>query len=269
MKFVYFFSSLYLFYHVQLQKKLSPYFELVQILINELPEYNKTRGGHHFEGLNIKIELVIEQIKQTMNETIVFSDATVFVNERTCKNLPSFLLSYAKYDLVFIKEPIPETVDSFNLNIGMMQIKSSPQTLIFFEDVLKEMQSGKAIFNHDQYIVNRFLPNYNLTYSTFEESFIYCNMYNVSNTGFIVYKSFIASGGGDRLYHYNQRIQLYRDNFLIDNETYNTWFITAKSQNKSTAGSQVLKHTTVTQKTDKQTNKQARKTKKSGWFGRD
>jgi hypothetical protein len=72
MKFIYFYSPVYEFYnfHIASRIKNLPYFVLTPLLINDV--INKVPNRHHFEGINIKIELIIEEIKKNIGDTIVF-----------------------------------------------------------------------------------------------------------------------------------------------------------------------------------------------------
>jgi hypothetical protein len=213
MKFVYFYSPSYEFYHHQFQEKITPHFTTVPLLIEDIKE-NENKKTHHFNGLTIKIELIIDQIEKEMSTTIIFSDATVFINEKESGNLESFIDNYKDYDICFIKEE-----DVFN--IGFMKINCNKKTLSFFENVLNVMKSGKH--THDQAAVNYLLPESGLKYTTFDENIIYCPGFDHSKKNFIVYKSFIKNE--NKVSNFNQRIQNFYDNKLIDEDVYKKYFI--------------------------------------------
>jgi hypothetical protein len=67
-KFIFFYSPLYEFYNQHLHETLDNYFDLEPILINDLP--NDKYKHTFFGGVSIKIELIIEKIKQNMNNFI-------------------------------------------------------------------------------------------------------------------------------------------------------------------------------------------------------
>lgn len=214
MKFVYFYSPFYEFYHDQFQEKITPHFTTVPLLIEDIKE-NENKKDHHFNGLTIKIELIIDQIEKEMGTTIIFSDATVFINEKECENLESFIDNYKEYDICFIKEG----GDVFN--IGFMKINCNQKTLSFFENVLNLMKDGEH--THDQAAVNHLLPDSGLKYTTFDDNIIYCPGFDHSKTNFIVYKSFIKNE--NKVSNFNQRIQNFYDNKLIDEDVYKKYFI--------------------------------------------
>ena len=104
MKFIYFYSPSYSFYREHITENLNKTFELVPILIEDIREQ---KTGHHFDGLTIKIELVIENIKNNLNNIIIFSDATIFVNKNNVKKLKDYIYILGNsHDLLFIKENI-------------------------------------------------------------------------------------------------------------------------------------------------------------------
>jgi hypothetical protein len=216
MKFIYFYSPFYVFFHNQIQYKLSPYFTCVPLLINDILE-NKDSNIHHFNGLTIKLELIIEQIQKEFGSTIIFSDATVFINETTCMLLESFINNYIDYDICFIKEN-----DIFN--IGFMKINCNDNTISFFKNCLNIMKNGE--YSHDQGAVNYLLPNSGLKYTTFDENIIYCDSFDASKNNYIIYKSFIKNV--NKINNFNQRIQNFYDNKLIDENTYNDNYIKEK-----------------------------------------
>jgi hypothetical protein len=65
MIFVYFYSKGYEFYHNHIQKNLSNVFQLHPIFVEEFPERKKDSDHfHHFAGITLKVELVIDCIKK-------------------------------------------------------------------------------------------------------------------------------------------------------------------------------------------------------------
>ena len=171
MKFVYFYSPTFQFYHEHLQSVLAPYFSLIPILIEDLPVVHIPflTKGHHFDGLAIKMQLVFTQILNHMNESIVFSDATIFINKGTARYLLSFFQRYNGYDLTLIKE------STNTHNIGVLRITCNKRTLQFFKTVLDIMKlKNNRRISHDQAAVNYLLPLSELNFTLFDDGVIYC-----------------------------------------------------------------------------------------------
>lgn len=220
-KLYYFYSSIYVFYHEHIQSRLSNYVELNPIMIEDIKEYS---GDHQFTGLTIKLDLLIEAILQNMGETIIFSDATIFVHHENNSKFEEYIMQYKDYDLVFIDESANKIY-----NIGFITIKCSEKTLNFFKDALEIMNTKQR--NHDQASINFLLnpfgiyshkkPDLNVT--VYGEK-IYCDYFRESRrNNFIIYKSFISNR--NKIDNFNQRIQNFYNNRLIDKETYDKWFI--------------------------------------------
>ena len=219
MKFIYFYSPFYEFYHDQFQEKITPHFESVPLVIDDIKESdNKSGNVHHFDGLTIKIELIINQIKNELGTNIIFSDATCFINKETIHDLEKFINSYNDYDICFIKE------EGNVFNIGFMKINCNNKTLSFFNKVLQEMKNVKI--THDQACKNSLLPTSDLKYTTFDENIIYCSNFDPSKKKFIVYKSFIKNN--NKIDNFNQRIQNFYDNKLIDESVYKKYYVKAE-----------------------------------------
>jgi hypothetical protein len=212
MKFIYFYSNLYLFYHEHIQENLKNYFELVPILIDDI---KPIKGTHHFEGQTIKIELLIEQVYKNLTKTIIFSDATIFINSNNSHKLYDYIQNYKNYDMCFIKE-------GDNYNIGFIKINCNPYTLHFFKMALEILQEN--YFKWDQDAVN-FLLKHELNflkYTTYDDK-IYCGSFNKdSKNDFLIYKSFIGNSG-NKIKNYNSRIINFYNNELIDVEIFKKW----------------------------------------------
>ena len=56
MKFIYFYSPFYIFFHEQIQKSIPIYFTCIPLLIDDILE-TENSNKHHFDGLTIKLEL--------------------------------------------------------------------------------------------------------------------------------------------------------------------------------------------------------------------
>lgn len=213
MKFIYFYSPLYEFYNEHIQQRLSKYFELIGLTIDDVSIKNS--NGHHFSGHTIKIELLIDQIKQNTGSFIIFSDATIFINSKNSSKLKEYLSNYDS-DIVFINE-----FQNNCYNIGMMLIKCGQDTLNFFSEVLENLQNNS--FNHDQACVNSLIKSNKLKHCSFGEE-IYCCSYFLEErrNEFIIYKSFIQNTG-NLISNYNQRIENFYKLELINSYEYNKW----------------------------------------------
>jgi hypothetical protein len=215
MRFVYFYSPTYLFFHEHIQERLKDQFDLVPILIDDIRECYD--GQHVFTGLTIKLELVIESIQKYWNETIIFSDATIFINAKNSHLLKDYVKQYDNYDIMFVDESVNKI-----FNIGFLTIKCNSTTLNFFKDALESFPK----YNHDQATINYLLqdPKYSdLKFAVYDKQ-IYCDYFREDlRESFIIYKSFITHGL--RKHNYNQRLDIFYAKGLIDNETYYKWRI--------------------------------------------
>ena len=215
LKMYYFYSKSYLFYHEHIQERLSQTIDLKSIEIEDIKE---NPGGHHFRGLTIKIELVIDAIRKNLGETIVFSDATIFVHSENGAKLNDYLKQFNEYDLVLIDEPYNKL-----FNIGFLTIKCNDKTLQFFKAAL-DLIITKQI-DHDQPAINHLL-NTNTTdlkFTTYDNK-IYCDFFREKwRNEFIIYKSFINNCSKKN--NFNQRIELFYNLKLIDKNTFDTWYI--------------------------------------------
>jgi len=219
MKFVYFYSNTYEFYNYYIKSCIENLesFDITPIIINDV--INTDSSKHHFCGINIKIELIIEEIKQNIGETIVFSDATIFINNKNISKLYEYLNNYRE-DLVFINE-----FQNNCYNIGFILIKCNKQTQEFFEKVLYLLNTKQ--FTHDQACINHLIKNNNfpnISVNVFGKE-IYCGYYFIEEEreNFIIYKSFI-NNTGNLIDNYNLRIKHFYDLKLIDEKTYNIWY---------------------------------------------
>ena len=101
MKFVYFYSDLYEYYNNHIQEHLNSVFDLEAIKIDNL----SCNGGHTFwGGVSIKIDLIIEKIKENMGNPIIFTDATIFINSNNVNQLVDFFSEYLNNDICFTDE---------------------------------------------------------------------------------------------------------------------------------------------------------------------
>ena len=216
MHFLYFYSPFYAFYHDHLTETLGPHFDLEPQLIEDITE-KEDKTKHHFDGLTIKIDLILAAIQKYMGEIIVFSDATIFVNKEKSHELKDFFLQYQDYDLVFINEYI--TDDIIQYNVGMIQIKCSEKTLDFFNRVLERMKNTTD--THDQDAINR-EPKDNLRHTRFDSDRIFCQYFREDKRhDYLIWKTFITNRG--KVSNFNQRLDQFYEKQLISTETYHKY----------------------------------------------
>jgi hypothetical protein len=212
-KFIFFYSPLYEFYNQHLHETLDNYFDLEPILINDLP--NDKYKHTFFGGVSIKIELIIEKIKKNMNNFIIFSDATIFVNQNNAHLLQEFINKYKNNDLCFADN------DRIGYcNIGFILINCNLKTLSFFEGVLSDL---KKYNDWDQNIVNLHLNNNNnLKVDTFDYTKILCGWdfdHEYKDT-YLIFKSFIHHEPNINI-NFNKRLEIFYKSGLIDETEYN------------------------------------------------
>ena len=141
MKFIYFYSPLYDYYHKHISSTLSNHFEVDPIYIDDIQPKN---GHTFFFGVSVKIDILIQKIKENLGDYILFSDATIFINEKTVNNLVPFFECYKENDLTFVDE-------NETKNIGLILVKCNEETLLFFEKCLHVLKSTQG---WDQHVIN-------------------------------------------------------------------------------------------------------------------
>ena len=212
-KFIFFYSPLYNYYHNHLLTNLTPYFEVEPILINDLNNNNK--GHTFFGGVSIKIELIIQKIKENFNNFIIFSDATIFVNSHNVHLLSEFFDTYKNNDLCFANND-----GNGYFNIGIILINCNQNTLSFFEQVLYILTSNKG---WDQDVINKHLQKQNnLLVSVFNKEKILCGWeFNKDfKDTFFIFKSFIHHDS-NIIKNFNKRLKIFYDAQLISNDEFN------------------------------------------------
>jgi len=211
MKFIYFYSELYEYYNKHIYQNLNKIFELDAIKIDNL---NNNSSHTFFGGVTIKIELILQKIKENMGNSIIFTDATIFINSNNINELVDFFNKYLENDLCFA-----DNDGKGYYNIGIILIKCNINTLIFFENVLTDLSN-----NHgwDQDVINKHLINKNnLKVTTFDRTKIYCNwdFYPSYKNTYLIYKSFINHDKNINK-NFNKRLDIFKKNELISNEEY-------------------------------------------------
>jgi hypothetical protein len=212
MKFIYFYSELYEYYNKHIHENLNKVFELEAIKIDNLKN-----NGHHtfFGGVSIKIELILKKIKENMGNSIIFTDATIFINSNNVNELVDFFHNYLENDLCFA-----DNDGHGYYNIGIMLIKCNIKTLTFFENVLTDLTNTHG---WDQHVINsHLLNNKNLKVNTFNRTKIYCHWdFNPSyKYTYLIYKSFIHHDKNINK-NFNMRLDIFKKHELITNEEYN------------------------------------------------
>jgi len=212
MKFIFFYSQIYEFYYNHINKNISEIFDVEAIKINDL----KNQGYHTFHnGISIKIELIIEKIKENFGNIILFTDATIIINSNNVNQLKDFFNKYSDNDLCFADNNI-----NFHYNIGIILIKCNEKTISFFENVLIDLINDKG---WDQGVVNKHLKNnYDLKIYKFDKEKIYCG-YNFNpkyKDTFLIYKSFIQHDKNINI-TFNNRFDIFKKYGLITDKEYN------------------------------------------------
>jgi hypothetical protein len=231
MKFIYFYSDIYEFYHNHLQKTLQDHFELSPIKIDDI---STNPLGHTFSnGVSIKIELIIKSIEENMNMSIIFTDATIFINAKNTSQLETYIQQYntPNIDLCFA-----DNLGHDQYNIGFILIQCNEKTLAFFKKVLDELNTKKG---WDQAVINQYLRDANdanvgtfshLRVSKFDHR-IHCGWsFNpLYKDSFYVFKSFIYHKN-DKVANFNQRIDIFFKSGLINATEYNNTIIKENTQ---------------------------------------
>lgn len=212
MKFIYFYSKLYEYYNNHIHNNINSIFDLEAIKIDDLQNNN---GHTFFGGVSIKIELIIQKIKENMGNSIIFTDATIFINSNNINELYDFFYKYIDNDLCFA-----DNDGKGYYNIGIILINCNIKSLTFFENILIDLTNSCG---WDQEIINNHLQNNtNLKINTFNREKIYCNWnFNPSykNT-FLIYKSFISHDKNINK-NFNKRLDIFKTFGLITEEEYN------------------------------------------------
>ena len=211
MKFIFFYSDIYEYYNKHIHANLNSVFQLEAIKIDDI----RPKHGHTFAGgVSIKIELIVQKIKENMGDSIIFTDATIFINSNKTNELPDFFNKYLDNDLCFPRQMHDD------VNIGIILIKCNTNTLTFFENVLTELISNGG---WDQQIVNEHLKiNNNLKINTFDPPVICCghNFHTPFKDTYLIFKSFISHNGNANDM-FNQRMNTFKKYGLITEEEYN------------------------------------------------
>lgn len=160
MKFIYFFSKEYEWFNIKHQENMSSIFEVEGLRIDSIRKENDS--VHTFSGKTIKIELIIEKIKENLNNYIVFSDANIIYNPNKLLEMNDFFNQEIEkeMDLVFMDNNNNHKYNK--MNIGLSLIKCSQLTLDFFEKVKQNIKKERMLVwakGWDQAEVNYLIEN--------------------------------------------------------------------------------------------------------------
>jgi hypothetical protein len=213
MKWYFFYTPNYHFYRNHIEDRLkNSKFDAEPILINNL---KLSPFHHHFLNNTIKIQLVIDCIKKNMGNYIIFSDATIYINDKV-DELYDYIISKTKLEV-----DMHLTEEYNHLNIGFILINCNENTLSFFEKVLYIMNEkiNNNINTHDQHEINDLIKFHEITVSIFEREYIWCSDYIHSpiKESFFIFK--ITVDLNSNVTRHNQRLNaLYYLNFISQDE---------------------------------------------------
>ena len=181
MKWFYIYSPKYEIFH----KIIMSYFihdvgfELIPIFVPQEAFSNTYKYKEHFfAGNTLKIKFIIEALKDNQGEHIIFSDVDLIVKHHA--KLYEYLQPYKRFDMVFMKDNM---IDNTR-NIGFSLLKSLPETICFFQDVLDSIIKTNQ---QDQRIVNELLPTFSGTNSIFTMAeMIQSNCHNMLNDFYVL-----------------------------------------------------------------------------------
>jgi hypothetical protein len=214
MKFIFFYSQLYNYFYNHITQTINGVFDVDAIQIDDLPTRNS--GHTFFGGVSIKVELIIQKIKENMGSTILFTDATILLNKNKVNELNEFLTTYLAHDLCFA-----DNDGNGYYNIGVILIHCNVKTLHFFENVLADLVNTGG---WDQDIINKQLSQpHDLLVKCFNRTKIYCG-YDFNRAyidSFYIYKSFIHHTP-NKICNYNQRLIMFKNYGLISDAEYNS-----------------------------------------------
>ena len=165
----YMWSQKYAFFHHLLEGSMKePELKLEPIFIEQSvfdENLHKKQGEHAWSGCSIKIDLLIQRLKDADNvhPYILFTDVDLVVKPGIYKHLVPYMESGTS--MVFLKE-------GQHLNIGFVLLKVCPDVLAFWEMVKAKMVEEPK---HDQGYVNELIEGYPGTYMTFDNQLFCCS----------------------------------------------------------------------------------------------
>lgn len=176
MKWYFFYTPNYHFYKNNILNKLTPDsdFDARPLEIAPLKLSNSHEKGHHFANLTIKLDLMIQCIKEVQaehkekgieeDEYIMFTDVTIYLSEKV-KEMYQYLTARSKEGRDLISAHCNDTY-----NIGVLFFPCNDKMLHFCEDCIKymkeQMELGENV--HDQAVMNQMIrgeiPEYNYSH---------------------------------------------------------------------------------------------------------
>ena len=218
LKFYYFYTPDYEFWNNHLSTTLSGVFDIHPLKQDHIKLSNVS---HHFLNVTLKIELLIDCIKKNMNNYILFTDATIFINKNNVSLLGDFIQKKIETnkDMFFVYLPQDP------INIGVILLKCDEKVLTFWETILQIMndviQRGHDVW--DQGVVNNLLigEKYPIDYDFFDSDKVWAGglMPKENCNNFYIYKSTVVPNSDRHLV----RLTYLRDLELITEEEYNYW----------------------------------------------
>ena len=140
--------------------------------------FEKSHEGHAFNGITLKMELLLNVLRKNPGKYSIVSDADLIIYGDS--SFVEYLDKYTTKDMVFMHE----NTYSNDVNIGICMIKSSDKTIAFFEKVIQRIKNENG---HDQTIVNEELPFFPGTYELFSiPEVIQSNMEEIVENKFII-----------------------------------------------------------------------------------
>lgn len=109
-----------------------------------------TNADHFFSGISVKQLVLVDALKKHKGEYVILSDADIVVKGA---GLADYLEKYKCNDMTFMRE----LHDSDDFNAGFSMIKSSDETIAFYENIIKRIHAEDGL---DQTIIREELVNY-------------------------------------------------------------------------------------------------------------
>ena len=167
----YMWSDKYRFFHEILKDTVKePEFIMKPIYISQ-GYFDKNlyqmEGKHSWSGCSLKIDLLIESLKNSSTNYILFTDADLIPKENIYKNLIKYI--EGNQTQVFLQE-------GQHLNIGFILLKVCPEVIEFWNSVKLKMSEEPA---HDQQYVNELISTFKNKWTTFDSQIFTCsNIWN-------------------------------------------------------------------------------------------
>ena len=167
MKIVYFYSPIYEEFH----KHISTSMKLANIPCEGIfiDDIHKEKTSKHTfaNGQSVKIETLLNSVKDNIGSDIIFIDATTIFNPNTLLNLKDYFSALEPFDLCWQDNIGPYG----DYNIGVSKIKCNEKMINFFTDVLTRIKLKKC---WDQAACNFVFSEFekNINFKKFDEKVI-------------------------------------------------------------------------------------------------